>query len=104
MGFTVFGGNLIRDVIGMDGGAGFANVAQHAVGIAMDQVAEIGAGSSAFAADAMAFGALELFAEKHFAAMFPIAIGLGARAAVSATGGARFWSPGKLRIGKIVIE
>ena len=68
----------------MDGGAGFVDIAKNAIHTAMNQIAEIGTGRSTFAADAVAFGALQLGAEEKFAAMFPIAVGLGRRPAIIA--------------------
>ena len=78
------GRDLIRDVIRVQRGTRFADVAQHRGRVAMDEVAEVWSGGAALAADAMTLRALKLRAKKKFMPVFPITVRFPRRAAVRA--------------------
>ena len=63
----------IGEIVGIDGGAGLADVAQDRVVIAVDQVGQVRADAAAAAADLMALRALGLVAEEDLAAARPVA-------------------------------
>ena len=86
--------DLIRDVIWMQGGVRFANVAQHTRGISVNQIAEVRTSGAALAPNTMAFRALKLSAEKEFTPMLPIAVRFAWCAAVRASRSPRL---GRLR-------
>jgi hypothetical protein len=64
-GITVFEGEVVSDVVGVDEGIGFAEVAEDRSSIAVGEVGEIGAESGSFTADAMTGGTLEGLSKKE---------------------------------------